>query len=83
MSRQNANCTMATPVIPLSPSTWWEDFKQLLSDRQIAELRKKYVFEMWERVDDSHAAVRFVTSWATTEEATAEFAADILACKDL
>lgn len=55
----------------------------ILSDRQIAELRKKYVFEAWERVDDSHAAVRFVTSWATTEEATAEFAADILACKDL
>ncbi len=55
----------------------------ILSDRQIEELQKKYVFEMWERVDDSHAAVRFVTSWATTEEAVTEFADDILACKDL
>lgn len=65
---------VATPTNQIFP---------ILSDRQIEELHKKYVFEMWERVDDSHAAVRFCTSWATTEESVTEFAADILKCKNL
>ncbi len=40
----------------------------ILSDELIAELREKYRFELWGRVDRTHSAVRFVTSWATKPE---------------
>ena len=40
----------------------------VLSDEKIAELSPLVRFEVWERVDDSHCAVRFATSWATTKE---------------
>lgn len=32
------------------------------------KLSKEFGFEFWEKVDDEHIAVRFCTSWATTEE---------------
>ncbi len=32
------------------------------------ELKKHVGFSFWEKVDDDHTAVRFATSWATTEE---------------
>ncbi|MBE6693909.1 MAG: aminotransferase class I/II-fold pyridoxal phosphate-dependent enzyme [Ruminococcaceae bacterium] len=40
----------------------------VLSDEKIAELSPLVRFEIWERVDDTHCAVRFATSWATTKE---------------
>ena len=40
----------------------------LLSDEQIEALSKQVRFEIWERVDEGHCAVRFATSWATTKE---------------
>ena len=40
----------------------------VLSDEKIAELEPLVRFEVWERVDESHCAVRFATSWATTKE---------------
>ncbi|MBQ9162081.1 MAG: aminotransferase class I/II-fold pyridoxal phosphate-dependent enzyme [Clostridia bacterium] len=40
----------------------------ILSDEKIAELAPLVRFEIWERVDDTHCAVRFATSWATTKE---------------
>ncbi len=40
----------------------------IFSDELIAELREKYRFELWSRVDMTHTAVRFVTSWATKPE---------------
>ena len=40
----------------------------ILSDEQIARLQKDVAFSLWERVDESHMAVRFCTSWATTDE---------------
>jgi len=47
----------------------------ILSDSQIAELRKSFSFESWQKMDDSHTAVRFCTSWATTDEAVDELMA--------
>ena len=40
----------------------------ILSDKLLDELSKKFMFTEMERVDATHRAVRFCTSWATTEE---------------
>lgn len=40
----------------------------ILTDAVLEELAKEYVFCEQERVDDTHRAVRFCTSWATREE---------------
>ena len=42
----------------------------ILSDELLAELGKKFTFVEQERVSATHRAVRFCTSWATTEENT-------------
>ena len=41
----------------------------ILPDALLAELAKEFVFCEQERVDESHRAVRFCTSWATKPEA--------------
>ena len=40
----------------------------VLSHEKIAALEKKFAFEAFGHVDDSHEAMRFVCSWATKEE---------------
>ena len=40
----------------------------ILSDKCLEELAKEFCFTEMERVNDTHRAVRFCTSWATTEE---------------
>ena len=40
----------------------------ILTDDQMAEISKKCRFCFWERVDDTRCAVRFATSFASTEE---------------
>ncbi len=40
----------------------------ILSDKCLEELAKDFCFTEMERVSDTHRAVRFCTSWATTEE---------------
>jgi threonine aldolase len=40
----------------------------ILSDAFLEELGKKFVFTEMERVDDTHRAIRFCTSWASTQE---------------
>ena len=37
-------------------------------DEELDRLRGKYSFSEWKRIDDSHRAVRFCTSWATSSE---------------
>ena len=41
----------------------------ILSNEKIAFLRQRFSFEDWERIDSAHTAVRFCTSWATTDTA--------------
>lgn len=41
----------------------------ILPDAVLAELAKEYVFCEQERVDETHRAIRFCTSWATREDA--------------
>ncbi len=40
----------------------------ILPDPLLAQLEKEFTFVRQEKVDDGHTAVRFCTSWATTEE---------------
>ena len=37
----------------------------ILPDDVIEKLREKYEFARWQKIDDTHSAVRFCTSWAT------------------
>ncbi|MGG1662074.1 threonine aldolase family protein [Brevibacillus sp. NRS-1366] len=48
-------------------STTNQQFPILPNDLLI-ELGKKYSFSLWEKVDATHSAVRFCTSWATRKE---------------
>lgn len=49
----------------------------ILQNGVIAELQKKYAFLVWEKVEHDSSAVRFVTSWATKEEAVKELIEDL------
>lgn len=40
----------------------------ILPEDVMQELGKKYSFSFWEKVDATHSAVRFCTSWATKKE---------------
>ena len=40
----------------------------VLENEYMEKLREKVMFSFWEKIDDDHTAVRFVTSWSTTEE---------------
>lgn len=40
----------------------------ILPDTLVAKLSESFTTSWWERIDDSHSAVRFCTSWATREE---------------
>lgn len=51
----------------------------ILSKAQQAALGQKYVYSYWEPVDADHDAVRFCTSWATTQEAVEQLMDDIAA----
>ena len=51
----------------------------ILPDEHVEKLKEKYSFELWEKMDDAHSAVRFCTSWATREEAVDELIQDIKA----
>jgi threonine aldolase len=49
----------------------------ILPDRLIAKLQEKYDFYVWEKTDESHSAIRLVTSWATEEAAVTAFLTDL------
>lgn len=40
----------------------------VVDDAKKAELEKKVAFSFWEKLDENHTAIRFVTDWATREE---------------
>ena len=40
----------------------------VVTNEQLAELKEKAVFEVWERLDKESVVIRFVTSWATKKE---------------
>ncbi|MEG2799696.1 MAG: low specificity L-threonine aldolase [Erysipelotrichaceae bacterium] len=52
----------------------------ILKIETIRELVKKYQFQDWKKMDDTHYAMRFVTSWATPMSVVDEF---LLDCKEI
>jgi threonine aldolase len=46
----------------------------LLENKKMEELAQKVRFCFWEKTDGNHTAVRFATSWSTTEKDIAELA---------
>ena len=49
----------------------------VLPNKAMAALEAQYSFEVWEAVDESHTAVRFCTSWSTTDRDVDALIADI------
>ena len=49
----------------------------ILTKKQDAILHEKFSYELWQPMDDGRVAVRFCTSWATTDEAVSELMAAI------
>lgn len=49
----------------------------ILPDKDLEWLSEKYCYSYQERIDDTHSAVRFCTSWATAEEAVEQLIRDI------
>ncbi|MDO4732735.1 MAG: aminotransferase class I/II-fold pyridoxal phosphate-dependent enzyme [Bacillota bacterium] len=51
----------------------------ILPDAWLAKLEKDFAYSFWQRVDESHCAVRFCTSWGTQPEAVEQLIAAIRA----
>lgn len=51
----------------------------VMPDTHLEKLKEKYAYCFWCKVDESHSAVRFCTSWATKEEAVDQLIADMKA----
>ena len=54
--------------IPLLLDSPTNQIFPVLSYETIKKLSQDVNFEFWERVDDTHSAIRFVTSWATADK---------------
>jgi len=53
----------------------------ILPNELLEELKTKHTFTTWEKVDEKHTAVRFCTSWGTTDEEIDELLADLQGVK--
>lgn len=51
----------------------------IFPDAALEKLKEKYVYSYWARVDETHSAIRFCTSWATKDENVEALCRDILA----
>lgn len=40
----------------------------ILENNQMEKLQKNICFSFWEKIDENHTVVRFVTSWSTTQD---------------
>ena len=49
----------------------------VLPDAHLERLAGKHAWSFWEKVDEGHTAVRFCTSWCTTDEQVAQLTADL------
>lgn len=65
--------------LPLFSASPTNQVFPVLPNAVCAALEKRYAFENWEQVDDTHTAVRFVCSWATKEEWVDALLADLAA----
>jgi Threonine aldolase len=49
----------------------------ILSDTSISALSEKYGFSHWQKIDDTHSAIRICTSWATKSEHVDQLISDL------
>ena len=49
----------------------------ILNQEQMQKLAANYAYSVWEPVDAGHTAVRFCTSWATTDAQVDQLIRDI------
>lgn len=76
MKLKKALTEMGVPFQADSPSN--QQFP-ILPDEVLKELDKKYSYSYIQRMDETHSAVRFCTSWATREEHVDQLIEDIRA----
>ena len=60
--------------------SWTNQQFPILTQKQDEALREKFSYELWQPMPDGNRAVRFCTSWATSDEAVDEL---VKAVKDL
>ncbi|HBF35885.1 MAG TPA: threonine aldolase [Firmicutes bacterium] len=71
---QNAFCNQGFQLLTHSATN---QIFPILPDSLIGKMQKKYSFSVWSKIDQTHSVVRFVTSWATPEEAVINFIEDL------
>ena len=54
--------------IPFFQRTTTNQIFAVLTEEQNAALELDFAYERWAKLEDGRVAVRFVTSWATSEE---------------
>lgn len=59
--------------LPFFIKTTTNQIFPILPNILIEELQKEYAFQVWEAMDETHTAMRFVTSWATEEKVVDRF----------
>ena len=57
----------AAKGLPMLAQTTTNQLFPVLENAQIERLSQRFAFHTWGKVDDSHTAIRLVTSWATQE----------------
>lgn len=62
---------------PLLYDSYTNQQYPIMSNCQLEQLREKYSFEMWTKLDEEYSAVRFCTSWATRDEDVDALIADL------
>jgi len=67
--------------IPLFAQSPTNQVFPILTKAEIAALRQRHGFEHWAHVDEQHDAVRFCTSWSTTDEAIEALLSDLRALR--
>lgn len=59
--------------LPFFIKTTTNQIFPILPNMLIEELQKEYAFQVWEAMDETHTAMRFVTSWSTEEKEVDRF----------
>lgn len=76
LAMQLAEAIRAKGYTFLTESTTNQIFP-ILPNRVIESLSQKYLFYVWQKIDDNSSAIRLITSWATDEAAVRRFTEDI------
>jgi threonine aldolase len=60
----------------LTPSTTNQQFP-ILPNELLEKLKTDFEYSFWDKIDESHSAVRFCTSWATPKESVLKLIAEL------